>query len=71
MSCVSRKTTIRVRMEEAQTAIRLSKGRTVMGIWKLDNGNEDDDDDKEPCAWPPVWENGFKPPPDSSFMFLR
>ena len=28
-------------------------------------------DDEEPAGCPPVWEKGFKPPPDSSFMFLK
>ena len=40
-----------------------------------DNAGDDDggdgDDEKGDDGEPAVWENGFKPPPDSSFMFLK
>ena len=47
-------------------------GLSVSGDLDDDDGDGDDDDgDDEPAGWPAVWEKGFKPPPDSSFMFLK
>ena len=36
-----------------------------------DDDGGDEDDEKGDDGEPAVWENGFKPPPDSSFMFLK
>ena len=41
----------------------------VIATWMMEMMMIRDDD--EPAGWPAVWEKGFKPPSDSSFMLLK